>query len=144
VNMDEELQDGRLRELARLLGAGAAEGLDVERTAQAVVTRLRQQPRVMLGGWVWMQPAWLKIAAAIVLVLGAGLVTRGLLRERVPTAAVGAPLGEDLTDLTADQLRETVGALEQPFAEESPGGLDPGLESLNTAELRALLRTLES
>ena len=144
MNMDEELQDGRLRELARLLGAGAAERLDVERTAQAVVTRLRQQPRVMLGGWVWMQPAWLKIAAAIVLVLGAGLVTRGLLRERVPTAAVGAPLGEDLTDLTADQLRETVGALEQSFAEESPGGLDAGLESLNTAELRALLRTLES
>ena len=143
MNMDEELQDGRLRELARLLGAGAAEGLDVERTAQAVVTRLRQQPRVMLGGWVWMQPAWLKIAAAIVLVLGAGVVTRGLLRERVPTAVV-APLGEDLTDLTADQLRETVGALEQPFAEESPGALDAGLESLNTIELRALLRTLES
>ena len=52
MNMDEELQDARLRELARLLGAGAAERLDVERTAQAVVTRLRQQPRVMLGGWV--------------------------------------------------------------------------------------------
>src|SRR5437879_2653267 len=97
-----------------------------------------------VGGWVWIQPAWLKIAAAIVLVLGAGLVTRGLLRERVPTAAVGAPLGEDLSDLTADQLRETVGALEQPFAEESPGGLDAGLESLNTAALRALLRTRES
>jgi len=142
-NMDEELQDARLRELARLLGAGAAERLDVERTAQAVVTRLRERPRVTLGGWVWMQPAWLKIAAAIVLVLGAGVVTRGLLRERVPTAVV-APLGEDLTDLTADQLRETVGALEQPFAEESPGALDAGLESLNTIELRALLRTLES
>src|SRR5437870_8218454 len=144
VNMDEELQDGRLRELARLLGAGAAERLDVEPPAQAVCTRLRQQPRVTVGGWVSTRVAWLNVAAAIVLVLGAGLVTRGLLRERVPTAAVGAPLGEDLSDLTADQLRETVGALEQPFAEESPGGLDAGLESLNTAELRALLRTLES
>ena len=143
MNMDEELQDGRLRELARLLGAGAAERLDVERTAQTVVTRLRQQPRVTLGGWVWMQPAWLKIAAVIALVLGAGVVTRVLLRERIPSALV-APLGEDLTDLTSDQLRETVGALEQPFADESPGALDAGLESLNTIELRALLRTLES
>ena len=144
MNMDEELQDGRLRELARLLGAGAAERLDVERTAQTVVTRLRQQPRVTLGGWVWMQPAWLKIAAALVLVLGAGLVTRVLLRERLPAAAAVLPLGEDLTDLTADQLRETVGALEQAFADESPSALDAGLESLNTIELRALLRTLES
>jgi len=144
VNLDEELQDAKLRELARLLGAGAAERLDVERTAQAVVTRLRQPPRVTLAGWVWMQPAWLKIAAAIVLVLGAGLVTRVLLRERVSMTAVVAPLAEDLTDLTADQLRETVGALEQPFAEESPDARDAGLESLNTIELRALLRTLES
>jgi len=144
VNMDEELQDARLRELARLLGAGAAERLDVERAAQAVVTRLRERPRVTLRGWVWMQPAWLKIAAALVLVLGAGFVTRVLLRERLPAAAVVLPLGEDLTDLTADQLRETVGALEQTFADESPGALDAGLESLNTIELRALLRTLES
>ena len=144
MNMDDELQDAKLREVARLLGAGAAERLDVERTAQAVVTRLRERPRVTLGGWVWMQPAWLKIAAALVLVLGAGLVTRGLLRERVPTAAMLVPIGEDLTDLTADQLRETVGALEQAFADESPGALDAGLESLNTIELRALLRTLES
>ena len=144
MNMDEELQDARLRELARLLGAGAAERLDVERAAQAVVTRLRERPRVTLRGWVWMHPAWLKIAAALVLVLGAGFVTRVLLRERLPAAAVVLPLGEDLTDLTADQLRETVGALEQTFADESPGALDAGLESLNTIELRALLRTLES
>ena len=143
MNMDEELQDARLRELARLLGAGAAERLDVERAAQAVVARLRERPRVTLGGWVWMQPAWLKIAAAIVLLLGAGVVTRVLVRERIPSALV-APLGEDLTDLTTDQLRETVGALEQPFADESPGVLDAGLESLNTIELHALLRTLES
>ena len=144
MNMDEELQDAKLRELARLLGAGAAKRLDVERAAQAVVTQLRERPRVTLGGWVWMQPAWLKIAAALVLVLGAGLVTRVLLRERLPATAVVLPLGEDLTDLTADQLRETVGALEQTFADESPGALDAGLESLNTIELRALLRTLES
>jgi len=143
VNMDEELQDARLRELARLLGSGAAERVDVERTVQAVVTRLRERPRVTLTGWVWMQPAWLKIAAVIALVSGVGLVTRALLREPSPSALV-APLGEDLTDLTTDQLRETVGALEQPFADESPGVLDAGLESLNTIELHALLRTLES
>src|SRR2546426_224780 len=81
VNMDEELQDARLRELARLLGAGAAERLDVERTAQAVCARLRERPRVTLTGWVWMQPAWLKIAAGIALVLGAGRVNGGVPRE---------------------------------------------------------------
>src|SRR2546422_3970436 len=112
VNMDEELQDAMLRELARLLGSGAAERVDVERTVQAVVTRLRERPRVTLTGWVWMQPAWLKIAAVIALLSGAGVVTRGLLREPRPPALV-APLGEDLTDLTTDQRRQTVGALAQ-------------------------------
>jgi hypothetical protein len=144
VNEDQEVHDARLREVARRLGARAAEQLDVERTAQAVVSRLRQRPRVTVAEWVGMRPAWLKIAAALVLVLGAGLVTRGFVRERVPTAAVILPPGVDLTVLTADELRETIGALEQPLGEEPAEALDAGLESLDATQLRALLRAMET
>ncbi len=39
---DGTLHDAMLQDAARRLGAGAAERLDVERTAQAVVARLRE------------------------------------------------------------------------------------------------------
>jgi hypothetical protein len=144
VNEDQELHDASLRELARRLGARAAERLDVERTAQAVVSRLRERPGVTVAEWVGMQPARLKIAAALVLLLGAGLITRGLLTERAPSTAVVLPLGLDLTMLTADELREAIGALEQPLSEETTEALDAGLESLNATQLRALLRAMET
>jgi anti-sigma factor RsiW len=144
VNDDAMLHDARLRELAQRLGARAAERLDVDRTAQAVVTRLREQPRVTAPAFVWMRPGWLKLAAAVVLLLGTGLVTRGVLRDGRPTAMSVVPVGEDLRDLTADQLREAIGSLDQPLTDES-GVLDSGagLESLSADELRALLRALE-
>ena len=131
------MTDRDLEKLAHRLGARAAERVDVERVAQAVVTRLREQPRVTA--------AWLRIAAAIALLLGAGLLVRGLLHERPTTSAVVIPVDGDLSDLTADQLRETMSSLDQLLIEETAGegSMDGGLEDLNKNELRALLRTLE-
>ena len=53
MNDDATLHDAKLQEVARRLGAHAAERLDVERTAQAVVARLRTEPRaqVRVLGW---------------------------------------------------------------------------------------------
>ena len=142
MNRD-ELPDAKLQELAQRLGARAAERLDVERTAQAVLTRLREERRRPVAAWVWMQPTWLKIAATVVLALGAGLVVRGLIHEPTATTALVAPMGDDLSDLTAEQLREAMRSLEQPLIGEGPGTVETGLDSLSTDELRALLRTLE-
>ncbi|PYP74941.1 MAG: hypothetical protein DMD41_00005, partial [Gemmatimonadetes bacterium] len=72
---DHETQDERLHELARRLGVRAAERLDVERTAAAVVRRLREQPAATPAWWV--RPAWLRLAAAVVLLLGGAVVYRG-------------------------------------------------------------------
>ena len=139
MNDDAMLHDARLREVALRLGAGAAERLDVERTARAVVERLRAEPRA--GRWTWLQPAWLRIAAAAILVIGGGLVTRAVVWHRAPGSAVVVPVGEDLTDLTAEQLREALTVLDQPVSEE--GAADLGLDGLTADELRALLQTLE-
>jgi hypothetical protein len=137
--------DRDLEKLAQRLGARAAERLDVERLAQAVVTRLREEPRVTAGSWLWKGPAWLRIAAAIVLLLGAALAVRGLLHEPSTTSAVAVPLDGDLSDLTADQLRETMSSLDQPLIDDTAGegSIDGALEALNKNELRTLLRTLE-
>jgi hypothetical protein len=129
----------RLQELADRLGTAAAERLDVERTARAVVERLRAGPRA--ESWTWLQPAWLRIAAAAILVIGGGLVTRAVVWHRAPGSAVVAPVGEDVTDLTTEQLREALTVLDQPISVEGAG--DAGVEGLTAEELRALLQTLE-
>jgi len=136
VNDDAMLHDAKLQEVAQRLGAGAASRLDVERTARAVVERLRAGPRA--ERWTWVQPAWLRIAAAAILVIGGGLVTRVLVWQRAPGSAVVVPVGEDLTDLTAEQLREALTVLDQPVSEEGAG--DTGVEGLTAEELRALLQ----
>jgi len=140
----DELHDAKLHDLAKRLGAGAAERLDVERTAQMVLARLRAERRVSVVARLWMQPAWLKIAALLVLLLGSGVVARRPGRARAPGTATVIPVGEDLTGLSADQLREAIHSLDQPLAEEGAGSLDAGLEGLSADELRALLHALES
>ena len=137
-----ELPDAKLQELAQRLGVGAAERLDVERTAQAVVTRLRDAPPLTVTARLGMQPAWLKIAAAVLLLLGAGLVTRGLRHEPRMTSTLVGSVAEDLSDLTPPQLRETIASLDLPWGQES-WPVDTGLEGLSADELRALLRALE-
>ena len=137
----DELHDAKLHDLAKRLGAGAAERLDVERTAQMVLARLRAEPRVSVVARLWMQPAWLKIAALLVLLLGSGVVARRPWRAGTATVI---PAGEDLTGLSADQLREAIHSLDQPLAEEGAGSVDAGLEGLSADELRALLHALES
>ncbi len=140
MNDDATVHDDELREVAQRLGARAAERLDVERTAQAVVARLRVAPRRRT--WTWIEPTWLRIAAALVVVAGAGAIARARWHEQAPAAAV-VPLDEDLIGLTPAELREAIGALDRPLGEETGSGADTGLEGLGPDELRALLRSLE-
>lgn len=136
------MNDQELEKLAQRLGAEAAERLDVERTAQAVLKRLREAPPRGETRWAWTRSAWLKIAATIVLALGAGLLVRGPGREPLATGPGVVPVAEESGDLTADQLREALNSVDRPLSEEN--GLDTGVDDLSVDELRALLRTLES
>jgi hypothetical protein len=135
MNDDGTLHDAKLQDVARRLGARAAERLDVERTAQAVVARLRQQPRRS-------PPAWLKIAAALVIVAGAGVVARGV--WPAPSGAAAPVETVDLSDMSAQQLRELLRNVEQAGAPEPVLSQDVGLEDLSPAQLRTLLASLEA
>jgi len=146
MNDDATLHDGKLQEVARRLGARAADRLDVERTAQALVTRLRTEPRADIRVLGWIRPAWLRIAAALVIVVGAGVVVRSLWHDQpTGTASVAAAgAGAELNDLSADQLRQVLEAVGQPGGEyETVSSQDVSLEDLSALELRALLESLE-
>ena len=145
MNDDATLHDDKLQAVARRLGARAAERLDVERTAQAVVARLRTEPRAEIRVLGWIRPAWLRIAAVLVLGVGAGVVVRSLGHDRPTTTASATAAGAELNDLSADQLRQLLEAVgQQPGGEEETvSAQDVSLEDLSALELRALLRSLE-
>ena len=138
---DATFHDAKLQELAQRLGTRAAERLDVERTAQAVVARLHEEARAPARPSVWSQPAWLRIAAALVIVAGAGLVARSM--WQTPSGAPAPVETVDLSDISAPQLRELLRSFEQPGEPEPVSSQDVGLEDLSPAQLRTLLASLE-
>src|SRR3989442_14348852 len=94
--------EARLENLAKRLGARAAERLDVEATARKVVERLREQPVRRL---VWVQQTWLRIAAALVIVLGGAMAVRQSL-IRPGSAHTAHFVAGDLNDLSPNHLRD--------------------------------------
>ena len=144
MNDDAPLHDDKLQEVARRLGARAAERLDVERTAAAVVARLRTEPRAevrVLGG---IRPAWLRIAAVLLLVVGAGVVALNVRSPQLTTPVPSASAGGELSELSGDELRVVLEALGEPGGEpQAVSPQDVGLEDLSAPQLRALLESLE-
>jgi len=134
------MEDQEIERLAGSLGGDAAERLEVERVAAGVVARLRADRMQAPQRWRWMAPAWLRLAAALAVLIAGGALVRGALHRPAsePTAVVAAPM---LGDLTNDELVEVFDSLsvEAPVHE----GLAVGLESLNEAQLEELLRLME-
>lgn len=135
------MNDRELEQLAKGLGDRAAERLDVEQTAAAVLERLRREPAARRWGWV--QPGWLRIAAAVVVLLGAGWFARPWIERPEPRADIVVSVAADLSDLSAEELRELLATLDQTLDVTGSGPADAGLEGLDERELRALMGSLE-
>jgi hypothetical protein len=132
-------EDPKLQELARRLGVRAAERLDVDRTAQAVLAGLR---RPVVRTWAaWTEVAWLRAAAMVVLLVGIGFLMQPR-TEAVRTAWEEAPAGA-VQELSADQLSRVLDELDEPVDVTVPAPEDAGLEDLSETQLRALLKSLE-
>jgi len=132
-------EDAKLHAAARRLGSAAAERLDVERVAAAVVEQLRHEPAGARPAWI--QPTWLRIAAAVLLLVGGGVVLQTV---RSPAVSHGSHLvTDDLTDLTTDQLQDVLNTLDETLNLGSPTLPDSDLEDLDAQQLQAVLRSLE-
>jgi len=92
----------------------------------------------------WIQPVWLRIAALLVLAAGAGVIARSLLHKPPEATALVAPAGAELSELSADQLRQVLEAVGQPGGDhETVSSQDVSLDDLSAPQLRALLEALE-
>lgn len=132
--------DRRLRDVARGLGAAAAERVDVERVAAGVVARLRDDRNA--GGsrerpW-WRRPALLRIAAAVALLVGGGLVAREVLDRREPGLGATLPALVELSTTELEEISDSL-SFETPLHE----SVAVGLEDLTEEQLRELLRLME-
>jgi len=135
-----EPDDARLRALAALLGAQAAQRIDADLVARRVVERLRRPVAVPLPRRVHrVVPVWLRLAAVLMVLAGAGVAARALLLHPAPlTQFVTA----DLAGLDVDELSELLSTLDQTLSEArdpAPGGLD----ELDVDQLDRVLRGLD-
>ena len=134
-----EPDDAALRQLAVRLGARAADRVDAAVVGRAVVERLRAPAVVPLASRLRRSsPVWLRMAAALVVLAGAGVVARRLLP--VPDATPRL-VADELTDLGAEQLTELLGSLDQALGGTTAPAAD-GLDDLDAEQLERVLRAM--
>ncbi len=132
-----EMDERELERVAKRLGRVAAERLDVERTVQAVVARLRAEPAPVVW-WRRMRVLQATAAAAMIL-LTVGVLVRGQIdRDVITLSDVAVPV--ELRALEVEELEEVFDSLEvyAPVYE-----LAANLENLTEGQLEELLRTME-
>jgi len=139
------MNEDRLHQLARRLGANATERLDVEAIARQVVQRLREQPA--RRGGIWTQQTWVRIAATVVILVGGAVAVSRLAPGRRPgvSPAHAHLVADDLRDLSAEELRDVLTSFDEIVASDSVVVPESGtdLNELDTQQLRALLRSPE-
>jgi len=136
------MNEERMEQLAKRLGARAAERLDVGQTARQVVERLREQPAPRS---TWIQPAWLRIAAALVIVVGGAVLYRFTPGHRPVVSQHAAHfVADDLSGLSADDLRDVLSSFDEILSTDSaPASDSTDWRELDSQQLREVLRALE-
>jgi hypothetical protein len=131
------MTEERLNELARKLGARAAERVDVEATARTVVERLREQPARRT---IWFRTTWLRIAAAVVILVGGGIALRQIWPSGTVDDHTTHFIADDLSDLSADELRTLLASFDEIIGESVVPDSTSDLQELDAQQLRELLR----
>jgi len=137
-----------LEELAKRLGARAEARIDIDRTAQAVVERLRGEgvgkaspTRGAPARVVWWRrtPVLQGLAAAVVVLVAGVLVTSQLARSKPDRQELAAPA--ELMDLSVEELEEVYDSLALRAPASEFALVD--LQDLDEAELEELLQLME-
>ena len=90
----------------------------------------------------WTPPEWLRVAAVVALVLGAGVAL-----DRVVTPGSSPPASyglEDLQELTTAELAQVLATLDRTLSVDEEDAPDGNLDALTPEQLESLLRSLET
>lgn len=131
------IDENQIEKLAPQLGANRAARVDPEGTALAVVARLRTR-RGRERRW-WVEFRVLRAAAAVILIVGSGLVLTEARKSSTGTIPFAVPVA--LQQLGNSELNEVLDSLasEAPISEYLSGDLD----ELSESELQELLAIME-
>ena len=135
------MNEHEIEQFARGLGDQAARRLHVEAVVSGVLGRLRAGGTLKRHGMLRGRGGTLlQIAAALVVLVGGGVIARSVLEHGAGTAASVMP-APVLGGLSTDELEEMFDSLavEAPVHEFAVGGL----ESLNETQLKELLQQME-
>lgn len=133
MTMDER----RIEQLARHLGDDRGNGVDPDAMAEAVVARLRSHAN-RERRWA-IEFKVLRAAAAIILIVGSGLVLNEARQQPSGPSSFGVPVA--LEGLGTNELEQVLDSLdyEAPTSELVASGLN----DLSESELQELLATME-
>ena len=131
------MNEDNLMQAAQQLGARAAERLDVDQAARKVVERLREQPARRP---IWVGATWLRVAAAVVILLGGTITLRQIWLGGTTDEPVTHFIADDLRDLSADELRTLLTSFDQIITESVVPDSTSDLQELDAQQLRELLR----
>ena len=132
------MEERQIVQLAKRLGAKAADTLDVERTAQVVISRVKQAPAKVV--WWRRMPLLQSAAAAAVFVLTVGVFVVSQLKTNGSDLGVLEEFAElhALSDSELEQVYDSLTA-EAPVHELSA----VNLQDLNEGQLEELLALME-
>jgi hypothetical protein len=131
------MDERQIERMAKDLGARAASRIDVEKTAQAVIRRVKEQPTPVV--WWRRMPVLQSVAAAAVVVLVAGVLLVGQIGGG--GEVFEPPALAELQALSTEELEEVYDSLvfDAPVYESATYGL----YDMNEEQLRELLDLME-
>jgi hypothetical protein len=106
------------------------------------VERLREQPARRT---VWIHETWLRVAAAVVILVGGALALRQVWSGGESGDHIAHLVADDLSDLSADELQAVLASFDDLITVDSVAVPESSndLRELDAQQLRAVLRSLE-
>jgi len=137
------MNEDAMIDAAKRLGAGTAARLDVEATARKVVERLREQPARRP---TWISVQWLRIAAALVLMMGGAYALHQVWPTRENAGHGAHFVADDLNGLSTNELQDVLDRFDEMISGSStatPVEASSDLRELDPQQLKRVLRSLE-
>jgi len=137
------MNEDAMIDAAKRLGTGPAARLNVDATARKVLERLREQPARRP---TWNPGQWLRIAAALVVVMGGAYAIHQVWPTRENVGHAAHFVADDLNGLSTNELQDVLERFDEMIGGSGTAAQVEGsgdLRELDPQQLKRVLRSLE-